>query len=118
MFDYLVDVQSRKVLLLVQGPIRVQPGQKIVQAGSEIPVRLARYDEKTDSIIRLTDSTGKRHRREGRALKDARSEAVWAEAAEFKELFDHQSDSLQRMVRLMIKLPPNVLLKIVGEKEG
>jgi len=117
MTDYLVDTSTKQVLLLVKGPIVPQPGQKIVQASEEIPPRLARYDAKSDTVVRITESTFKRRKKKAKKELDAQQEAIQASGDEFRELWAAQTPELRKLLRLMITLPDDVLERAMGEED-
>lgn len=105
--QYLVESDGT-VMLMVQGPIKLQPGQKLVDCSQTIPVSLAKYDPKTNSILKKPNS----------ALAIAHSQAKEAAKEQHlqakKELMEATADldpKMKRVLRLMLTLPRELVLE-------
>jgi len=118
MYKYLVDLASKKVLLRVEGPIRIKPGRALIEDPREIRVSKARYDAKAESITEVTESTLKRSKRSGLGDKQARMAQERAKAQEFVELLGNQSEDVQRLFRILVTTAPGFLRQAVGEEEA
>tara|TARA_Y100000310_G_C20624338_1_gene785039 strand:- start:1052 stop:1447 length:396 start_codon:yes stop_codon:yes gene_type:complete len=117
MHNYLVDEKSKKVLLYVNGPIKVKPGQRIIQSSAKIPVSLARYDCKAGEVVQIADSTKKRRQRKMRQERASRTEQIFGDAARFHNLLQDQSPEIQELFKILLRTPRAVLIKVVGEEE-
>tara|TARA_Y100000310_G_C20107267_1_gene545494 strand:+ start:155 stop:532 length:378 start_codon:yes stop_codon:yes gene_type:complete len=123
MYKYLVDLKSGKVLLKVDGPLRVKPGQELLTHKKDIPISKALYDPEAGAIVEMTAGTHAELRRQSKATRDSVREEREApereKAAEFAKLLKKQrSKSVQRLFELLLTTDPGFLREAVGEGSG
>ena len=118
MYKYLVDIEKKTVLLMVEGPISVKPGQKIVLHNKAIKISKARYDSKADAITEITVSTEVKHKRAGRHAAESRRAAFQVLADEFAVDFATCDERTQRMFSALLSVPTSMLVKATGKGEG
>tara|TARA_Y100000034_G_scaffold53347_1_gene65511 strand:+ start:1236 stop:1592 length:357 start_codon:yes stop_codon:yes gene_type:complete len=116
MFNYLIDEKSGRVLLRVKGPIQTLPGQRIAQSKTEIPVRFARYDRETGTVVRIPGSLRKVAEREAQQRRDDRDRKLSDDLLRFKELWGKQDPELRELLLLMIEVPDPLLRASVSEE--
>jgi hypothetical protein len=118
MYKYLIDIEKQKVLLMVEGPISVKPGQKIVLHSKAIKISKARYDAKADEITEITESTQAKNRRTGAKAAAARRAEFEALAREFAVDLNACDARTKRMFRAILSAPRGLLLEAAGKEEG